>query len=787
MADYDIAEAFRRIELLLIESMSRNLGRHQKWETDEGINWAMWQAEQVKDMRRFAQQNQKIFGPQFRQINEQVKKVLAQTAGMEGFDQENEILKALISGADMSRQPGAGLSGSFFGINDRKLGALINSTTKDLEKSENAMLRKVNDEYRKTIFNAHTYFESGASNLKQAIDMATDDFLKKGINCIEYKNGRVVNIASYSEMALRTANTRAGLIADGAKRRETGHHLVKISEYGACSETCMPWQGKVYVDDIYSGGTEKEAEETGYELLSTAVAGGLFHPNCRHRATTYYPELEDLFDDDMSDPRQIEYEHPPEERKQRQLQLDLQKEKRLAAGSLDPEKRAEHAEKAELVEKQLEKARPETEVKTDSEGWKNLRRPEKENYADVKEYQKDFVQFLDDVDKHANDHIANTTPAFKNSKEFKSWLLENGFESANVSGMDKVAMTDFKNAYEDMVHKLPESKGFIKGVELIGRPPRGYGDQVGAWYDPNDRKLYLLKKSFAEGQYVEGVRASLMNYATEWRPRGADPFKGVFHHEFGHALEHKIRIDLGESQYHFRNELAKRLYPKSGLPYISGYGSTDPGEWFAEAVSVYLNGGEIHGMDELSSLLHDHLGEALEKVAQNKPGFDTLIDDLLKNWDSISEIESQSKKEVAKILKSLGFSEGYYVCNTPKILQDLNLTKETPIIFTRDNLAYCLARHNNQLTQFDFSHIRDVLENYDLLSHGDHRYGSEDYLFFKLYTSQDGIRGVEVGILKDKSSDELIVHVNHIGRKQNRAVKKYKKVAESPDLIDKKR
>ena len=216
MADYDIAEAFRRIELLLIESMSRNLGRHQKWETDEGINWAMWQAEQVKDMRRFAQQNQKIFGPQFRQINEQVKKVLAQTAGMEGFDQENEILKALISGADMSRQPGAGLSGSFFGINDRKLGALINSTTKDLEKSENAMLRKVNDEYRKTIFNAHTYFESGASNLKQAIDMATDDFLKKGINCIEYKNGRVVNIASYSEMALRTANTRAGLIADGA-------------------------------------------------------------------------------------------------------------------------------------------------------------------------------------------------------------------------------------------------------------------------------------------------------------------------------------------------------------------------------------------------------------------------------------------------------------------------------------------------------------------------------------------------------------------------------------------
>ena len=34
--------------------------------------------------------------------------------------------------------------------------------------------------------------------------MATEEFLRKGIDCIEYKDGKRVNIASYVQMALRT-------------------------------------------------------------------------------------------------------------------------------------------------------------------------------------------------------------------------------------------------------------------------------------------------------------------------------------------------------------------------------------------------------------------------------------------------------------------------------------------------------------------------------------------------------------------------------------------------------
>ncbi|MBQ3460309.1 MAG: hypothetical protein IJH14_06530 [Solobacterium sp.] len=350
--DYDIQEAFRRIELELIASMKRNLSKHKEWETKEGINWNMWQAEQLKDMRRFQQQNEKIFGKRFAQINNRVQNLLKETAGLQDFEQERQSLEEMINNPSLSRSSSEAISGGFFGINDRRMMALIKSTGNDLKKAEHAMLRMTNDQYRKVIFNAQTYFNSGAGTLDKAIDMATDEFLKRGINCIEYKDGRRVNIATYAEMALRTANKRAGLMADGDKRAAMGIHLVKISSYGACSPTCMPWQGRIYVDDVYSGGTKEEAKKLGYPLLSKAMEGGLFHPNCRHTASTYYPGL-DL--NDTGNPRDDSKtmdlkEHPDAERYHNYYQNLIQREKRLQVGSLDEAKIREHADReAELV------------------------------------------------------------------------------------------------------------------------------------------------------------------------------------------------------------------------------------------------------------------------------------------------------------------------------------------------------------------------------------------------------------------------------------------------------
>lgn len=54
------------------------------------------------------------------------------------------------------------------------------------------------------------------------VDMATQDFLAAGFNCIENKNGARHTISDYADMAIKTANKRAYLRGEGVKRNEWG-------------------------------------------------------------------------------------------------------------------------------------------------------------------------------------------------------------------------------------------------------------------------------------------------------------------------------------------------------------------------------------------------------------------------------------------------------------------------------------------------------------------------------------------------------------------------------------
>lgn len=359
MNDYDVRSAFEEMELELISSMKRNLSRHQKWETKEGINWSMWQAEQLKTLQQYKRQNKKIFTSRFSTINHQISELLKDTYQVSGFEQERAILKQVVFGKGitepisikkewfkipiqkrsaynlkdfiLNKPASKGIEGGFFSLNEDKMNALIHATTKDMTKAEHAMLRMADDQYRKIIFDAQVMANSGAFTLSQAIDKATRDFLKAGINCITYKDGKRVNIAAYAEMNIRTATKRAKLISEGEARKALGVHTVKVSKYGQCSKTCLPWQGKVYVDDVYSGGTKEEAERLNLPLLSTAIAGGLFHPNCKHIMTTYFYDLKKSLGKLQEDGA----ENPPEEQEHRKNQKYIQQQERLATGLLD--------------------------------------------------------------------------------------------------------------------------------------------------------------------------------------------------------------------------------------------------------------------------------------------------------------------------------------------------------------------------------------------------------------------------------------------------------------------
>ena len=84
MSDYNIKEAFERIENELIDSMMRNFSRHRAEETKEGYNWTQWQAEQLKSLEEYRKHNAKKFGKRFKTINGKVEEMI-RTAKADGF------------------------------------------------------------------------------------------------------------------------------------------------------------------------------------------------------------------------------------------------------------------------------------------------------------------------------------------------------------------------------------------------------------------------------------------------------------------------------------------------------------------------------------------------------------------------------------------------------------------------------------------------------------------------------------------------------------------------------
>lgn len=291
MSDYNIKEAFERIENELIDSMMRNFSRHRAEETKEGYNWTQWQAEQLKSLEEYRKHNAKKFGKRFKTINSKVEEMIRTAEADGNASQEAEILEAVKDGFKAPKKPSAHSTAEFFKVNDRKLDALIKSTTDDLKRAETAVLRMSNDKYRKAIFNAQVAMNTGAVTYEKAVDIACKDMLNAGLNCVEYKNGARHTLSDYADMAVKTANKRAYLRGEGEKRAEWGVSLVVVnSRQGGCPD-CAKYIGKVFIDDVYSNGKKSDGN---YPLLSTAIKNGLFHPRCKDSTSTYYPELDDL-------------------------------------------------------------------------------------------------------------------------------------------------------------------------------------------------------------------------------------------------------------------------------------------------------------------------------------------------------------------------------------------------------------------------------------------------------------------------------------------------------------
>ena len=345
--DYDIEKAFRAIEDELIASMMRNLDNHRAEEIEMGFNWTQWQVEQIKAMERYKAENKKKFTKQITNINGSLEAMIFAARQAGGTEQEQKILRAIKKGLKASKVS-QGAEGAFFKLNTRKLDALIKATKADFAKAEHSMLRMSEDKYRQVIFNAQVYANTGAGTYEKAVDMATRDFLKAGINCIEYANGSRHTVKDYARMAIQTASKRAYLTGEGEMRQSWGISTVIMNKRANACPKCLPFVGKVLIDDVWSGG---KASDGPYPLMSSAIAAGLYHPNCKDVHTTYFPELDEEPDSKFT---KEELEKVKEDYKQDQKQQYagrmVEQFDRLSKYSLDPDNKKVYAARKEQWE-----------------------------------------------------------------------------------------------------------------------------------------------------------------------------------------------------------------------------------------------------------------------------------------------------------------------------------------------------------------------------------------------------------------------------------------------------
>lgn len=312
---YDVNMVFAELEQELILSFKRNM--HKYIDTSD-----MWQAMKMKDLEMYRREVAREISRATKQAK-QMAKIIIKDEFNSGADKVDAFMKQF----KLAVKPTA--ANDFFRLNRRKLNVMLEAVYGDLDNAATAVYRMMDDVYRQTLFKAEIAKNAGIYTPEQAMDVATKDFLEKGINCITYSNGARVNIASYAEMVIRTSGKRANMMAEGARNQEWGVTTIQITQHGSTCELCSPWQGKVLIDDVYSGGKK---EDGPYPLLSTAMAEGLFHPNCRHGSGTFFEGI-------SSAPQpynRVEVESKYEvEQQQRYNERKIREWKRKANGSMD--------------------------------------------------------------------------------------------------------------------------------------------------------------------------------------------------------------------------------------------------------------------------------------------------------------------------------------------------------------------------------------------------------------------------------------------------------------------
>lgn len=171
--------------------------------------------------------------------------------------------------------------------------------TSALEQLHLRILRYPDDVYQKVIGQYAPGHLLTLQTGRQAELAAWREFLRQGVTGFVDKSGRNWNLATYTEMATRTAIRRAWNDAHSAQMSANGMDLVTPIVGNSACEKCARWAGRILTNGTRTGTIEVEhAIQDGVFIrvqvdatVEEARRQHWQHPNCRCTLVAYLPGL----------------------------------------------------------------------------------------------------------------------------------------------------------------------------------------------------------------------------------------------------------------------------------------------------------------------------------------------------------------------------------------------------------------------------------------------------------------------------------------------------------------
>ena len=176
-----------------------------------------------------------------------------------------------------------------------------------------------------------------AATPQEAQAQAWRELSAKGVTGFTDKAGREWNLATYVEMATRTATQRAYNASHRERLTLAGITLFTPSTTGRPCPLCAPWEGKVLSD---SGAGTVEVDGHTVEVAGTiedAYAAGFGHPNCRHTILAFLPGFTVLKPNQWTEQDEANYR---DTQKLRALERTVRQARQVQAAALTPTDRA---------------------------------------------------------------------------------------------------------------------------------------------------------------------------------------------------------------------------------------------------------------------------------------------------------------------------------------------------------------------------------------------------------------------------------------------------------------